>query len=108
MYTGESGGYCQDGDKNKLKGLVSDGVEYATELGMYAIIDWHILSDNNPQINEDEAIAFFDEMSSKYADYDNILYEICNEPNGSTSWSDVKEYAEKMQILRSLDRPMAQ
>ena len=96
MYTGESGGYCQDGDKDKLKGIISDGVDYATELGMYAIIDWHILSDNNPQINEDEALQFFDEMSNKYADYDNVLYEICNEPNGSTTWTDVKEYAEKV------------
>jgi endoglucanase len=105
MYTGESGGYCQDGDKDKLKGLVSDGVEYATDLGMYAIIDWHILSDNNPQTNEDEAIAFFDEMSNKYANYDNVLYEICNEPNGSTTWSDVKEYAEKViPVIRANDK----
>ena len=94
MYTGEGGGYCQDGDKEKLKKLVSDGVDYATELGMYVIIDWHILSDNNPLTNMDEAVAFFDEMSAKYADYDNVLYEICNEPNGGTQWSDIKEYAE--------------
>ncbi|MCR5542635.1 MAG: cellulase family glycosylhydrolase [Eubacterium sp.] len=94
MYTGENGGYCQDGNKDNLKKLVDDGVSYATELGLYVIIDWHILSDNNPHINESEAVAFFDEMSSKYADYDNVLYEICNEPNGGTSWSDIKSYAE--------------
>ena len=105
MYTGESGGYCQDGDKSKLKSLVDDGVEYATELGMYVIIDWHILSDNNPSMNQDEAIAFFDEMSAKYVDYDNVLYEICNEPNGSTSWSDVKEYAEAIiPVIRANDK----
>ncbi|MBQ2053985.1 MAG: glycoside hydrolase family 5 protein, partial [Eubacterium sp.] len=105
MYTGESGGYCQDGDKSKLKSLVDDGVEYATELGMYVIIDWHILSDNNPSINQDEAIAFFDEMSAKYVDYDNVLYEICNEPNGSTSWSDIKEYAEAViPVIRANDK----
>lgn len=105
MYTGESGGYCQDGDKSKLKSLVDDGVEYATELGMYVIIDWHILSDNNPSMNQDEAIAFFDEMSAKYVDYDNVLYEICNEPNGSTSWSDIKEYAEAViPVIRANDK----
>ncbi len=105
MYTAESGGYCQDGDKSELKKLVENGVEYATELGMYVIIDWHILSDNNPQINEDEAIAFFDEMSAKYADYENVLYEICNEPNGSTTWSDVKEYAENViPVIRANDK----
>jgi len=94
MYTGESGGYCSGGDKDALKKLVSDGVDYATELGMYVLIDWHILSDSNPLTNEDEAILFFDEMSAKYADYDNVLFEICNEPNGGTSWEDVKSYAE--------------
>ena len=96
MYTGEGGGYCTDGDKDKLKGLVDSGVDYASQLGMYVIIDWHILSDNNPQTNQDEAIAFFDEMSKKYADYENVLYEICNEPNGGTSWEDIKAYAEQV------------
>ena len=96
MYTGEGGGYCSDGDKAELKKLVDQGVDYATELGMYVIIDWHILSDNNPLTNEDEAVLFFDEMSKKYADYKNVLYEICNEPNGGTGWDDIKEYAEKV------------
>ena len=105
MYTSESGGYCQDGDKSKLKGLVEDGVEYATELGMYVIIDWHILHDTNPKDNQDEAVVFFDEMSAKYADYDNVLYEICNEPNGSTTWSDIKEYAETViPVIRANDK----
>lgn len=93
MYTAE-GGYCEGGDQAALKQTVNDGVSYATDLGMYVIIDWHILHDTNPLDHEDEAIAFFDEMSAKYADYDNVLFEICNEPNGSTSWSDVKSYAE--------------
>ena len=94
MYTAEGGGYCTDGDKAELKKLVDQGVEYASKLGMYVIIDWHILSDNNPKTHQDDAILFFDEMSKKYADYGNVLYEICNEPNGGTRWSDIKEYAE--------------
>ncbi len=105
MYTGENGGYCQDGDKDSLKKLVCNGVDYATELGMYVIIDWHILSDNNPKTNQDEAVKFFEEMSSKYASYDNVLYEICNEPNGGTSWSDIKEYAETViPVIRKNDK----
>ncbi len=96
MYTGESGGYCSDGDKDKLKALVENGVDYATELGMYVIIDWHILSDNDPNQNKDEAIKFFDEMSKKYAEYPNVLFEICNEPNGGTQWSQIKKYAEEV------------
>ena len=94
MYTSEYNGYCSDGDKKSLRELVNNGVAYATNLGMYVIIDWHILADNNPNTHKNEAIDFFKEMSAKYKDYGNVLYEICNEPNGGTSWSEIKSYAE--------------
>lgn len=84
------------GDKEQLKQLVRDGVSYATELGMYVIVDWHILSDCDPNQNKDEAIAFFREMSEAFADNDNVLYEICNEPNSGTSWDSIKSYAEEV------------
>ena len=96
MYTAEYGGYCAGGDKEQLKQLVRDGVSYATELGMYVIVDWHILSDYDPNQNKDEAIAFFREMAEVFADNDNVLYEICNEPNGGTSWDSIKSYAEEV------------
>ena len=35
---------------------------------MYVIIDWHILSDNNPQTYKKESIEFFNEISKKYKD----------------------------------------
>lgn len=95
MYTEEYGGYCSGGDKAALKDLIDKGVNYANELGMYAIIDWHILSDSNPNKHKDEAISFFEEEAAKYAGYDNVLYEICNEPNGGASWEgDIKPYAQ--------------
>lgn len=105
MYTAETGGYCTDGDKNKLKQLVKDGVEYATNADMYVIIDWHVLRDENPNRNKEEAAKFFAEMSAEYRDADNVIYEICNEPNGSTSWADVKKYAlEIIPIIRENDK----
>lgn len=105
MYTGESGGYCTDGDRENLKKLVENGVNYATELDMYVIIDWHILSDGNPNTYKAEAISFFDEMSEKYAGNDHVIYEICNEPNGSTDWADVKAYArEVIAVIRANHR----
>lgn len=58
MYTAEYGGYCAGGDKEQLKQLVRDGVSYATELGMYVIVDWHILSDCDPNQNKDERSPF--------------------------------------------------
>lgn len=104
MYTAEDSGYCTNGDKEKLKSTINKGVGYATDLGMYVIIDWHILSDGNPNTNADEAVDFFEEMSSAYSSYDNVLYEICNEPNGDVKWSDIKEYAERViPVIRNND-----
>lgn len=104
MYTAENGGYCEGGNKENLKTLVKNGVNYATELGMYAIVDWHILHDLDPNKYKSDAIAFFDEMSKEFKDQDNVIYEICNEPNGGTSWSQVKSYAlEVIPVIRAND-----
>lgn len=104
MYTAENGGYCEGGNKDNLKTLVKNGVDYATELGMYVIVDWHILHDLDPNKYKSDAIAFFDEMSKEYKDQDNVIYEICNEPNGGTSWSTVKSYAlEVIPVIRAND-----
>ena len=105
MYTAEGAGYCTGGDKNKLKNLVTNGVSYATDAGMYAIIDWHILHDLDPNVYKDDAKAFFDEMSKKYAGNNNVIYEICNEPNGGTTWAQVKSYAEEIiPVIRANDK----
>gem|GEM_PF-452441 len=104
MYTGESGGYCTGGDQAALKQLVKNGVRYAAAAGMYAIIDWHILSDGNPNMHLAEAKSFFDEMSAEFAGTGSVLYEICNEPNGGTGWADVKAYAEEIiPVIRKHD-----
>ena len=106
MYTAEENGYCVGDDKNrdKLKEVIDRGVRAATELGLYVIIDWHILSDSNPLIHMDESIRFFEEMAEKYHAYGNVFYEICNEPNVDCSWKDIKTYAETViPIIRKLD-----
>ncbi len=105
MYTAEYNGYCTGGDQSWLKQLVSKGVEYATRNDMYVIIDWHILSDGNPNTYKSQAKAFFKEMSKKYAGYNNVIYEICNEPNGGTGWSTIKSYAEEIiSVIRANDK----
>ena len=102
MYTEEYGGYCSGGDRESLKKLINDGVEAATRLGMYVIIDWHILSEQDPMTHKDDAKSFFAEMSEKYKDYTNVIYEICNEPNGSGTWDKVTAYAnEVIPIIRA-------
>lgn len=105
MYTDENG-YCVGGEavQKKLKECVNNGVKYATDLGMYVIIDWHILHDLTPMKYVEQAKPFFEEMSKKYAGYDNVIYEICNEPNGGTGWAEIKKYAEIIiPIIRAND-----
>lgn len=96
MYTDENGGYCTDGDKEKLKALVTDGVEYAKQADMYVIVDWHILHDSNPLTHKVEALQFFKEMTEKLKGEKHVLYEICNEPNSGCSWEDIKTYANEV------------
>ena len=104
MYTAEYGGYCTGGDRAALKKLIRNGVRYAAAQGMYVIIDWHILSDGDPNTYLSQAREFFAEVSAEYAGYDNVLYEICNEPNGGTSWSRIKSYAEQIiPVIRAND-----
>lgn len=104
MYSDEGAGYCTGGNPDGLKSLVNKGVGYATDLGMYVIIDWHVLGEQDPNVHIEEAKEFFKEMSSKYADNDNVIYEICNEPNGSATWDNVKGYAEDViDVIRQND-----
>lgn len=105
MYTAEYNGYCSGGSQSDLKKLINNGVKYATELGMYVIIDWHILSDGNPKQNQKQAAAFFKEVAKKYKNQKNIFYEICNEPNGNASWKTIKSYATAMiKTIRTYDK----
>ena len=104
LYTSEYNGYCTGGNKQELKDLVKKGVQIATEQGMYVVIDWHVLSEGNPNTYKDDAVKFFDEMSRTFANQTNVLYEICNEPNGGVEWSEIKSYAETViDVIRNND-----
>jgi endoglucanase len=102
LYTSE-GGYIS---QPALKQKVIDSVEAAIKLGIYVIIDWHILLDQDPRLYQRYAEAFFAEMAEKYHSYPNIIYEICNEPNGEqVTWEGaIKPYAETIiSIIRTYD-----
>ena len=94
MYTHENGGYCTDGDKSALRELLVNGVAYAAAADMYCIVDWHVLRDLDPNVYLEQAKEFWVWASAEFADADNVIFEICNEPNGSTTWADVKSYAQ--------------
>jgi endoglucanase len=71
-------------------------VSACEENGIYCIIDWHVLSERNPQKTEAEARTFFARKAAQYRNRPHVLYEICNEPNGAeVTWREnVKPYAE--------------
>lgn len=106
MYVDEWGnGQCYMHNKQGSIELLEKGVELCIKLDMYVIIDWHILNPGDPSKYTNEAIDFFDYITKKYASYPNVLYEICNEPNGNASWDgSVKPYAEKViPVIRNND-----
>ena len=90
MYTETSSGYLEE---PRNLDFVYIGIENAIAENLYVIVDWHILSDGNPLTHMEEAIAFFSEISERYGQTPNILYEICNEPTGDTTWEDIAAYA---------------
>ena len=112
IYTHEKGGYCKtDGTQWKSKDdynvYIDELVDICGKLGIYCIIDWHILQEGsgNPKNTLDDAIPFWKYMSAKHKDDKHVLYEICNEPNGfMVRWSDVKEYADQViPVIRAND-----
>ena len=95
MYAGESGGYVNN---PAIANKVIDSIEAAIELGVYVIVDWHVLPERDPLLYVKKAEEFFEKIASKYGKYPNLIYEICNEPNGKeVTWEgNIKPYAEKI------------
>ncbi|MFV2018145.1 cellulase family glycosylhydrolase [Micromonospora sp. LOL_023] len=100
MYIQE-GGY--ETDPRGFTDRVHDLIEKASARGMYAIVDWHMLTPGDPNYNLDRARTFFREIAQRHAAKPNVLYEIANEPNG-VSWQTIKSYAEQViPVIRSAD-----
>lgn len=97
MYINEGSGV----DKNWVKNCI----DYTAALGMYCIVDWHILTPGNPNAGDYSGYnEFFNEMGSyvKQKGYKHVIWEICNEPNEDKDgapaafhkvWDWVKKYA---------------
>lgn len=85
------GGYLSEPEKTLE--LVRQGIRAARESDLYVIVDWHTLSDADPNRHVDEAKTFFDTVAGEQAGKKDVIYEICNEPNSGTSWEQIREYA---------------
>ncbi|MEQ4303943.1 cellulase family glycosylhydrolase [Plantactinospora sp. B6F1] len=100
MYIQE-GGY--ETDPRRFTDLVHEYIELATARGMYAIVDWHMLTPGDPNHNLERARTFFAEVADRHRAKNNVIYEIANEPNG-VAWSAIKSYADQViPVIRSRD-----
>ena len=95
VYSEQNDSYLYEAEENK--NYLYNAIENALVQNMYVIVDWHVLKDENPNVHKDKAKEFFTEISSHYGNNSGIIYEICNEPNGDTTWNDIYEYA--MEII---------
>ncbi len=99
----QEGGYESDpeGFTNQVSLLITE----ATKRGMYALVDWHQLSPGDPNENLDHAKRFFTDIAGLHQNKNNIIYDMCNEPNGAgTTWSRIKTYADQIiPVIRAID-----
>ncbi|QHS62812.1 cellulase family glycosylhydrolase [Chitinophaga agri] len=98
----QEGGYETDptGFTNQVNRLI----EEATARGMYALVDWHQLTPGDPNYNLARAKTFFSAIANTHKNKNNIIYDICNEPNSGATWAKIKTYADQMiPHIRAID-----
>ncbi len=109
MYSGLADdvyGYADGDDAHRaeLEEMIVTSAEICAKLGIYMIVDWHILLDYDPNMHTDKAIQFFQNICPKLKGYDHIIYEICNEPNMDTTWAQITHYANQViPVIRTID-----
>jgi len=100
MYIQE-GGYETNPDRFTAE--VNTIIEEVTKRGLYAVIDFHTLDPGNPMENLRHAKRFFNNVATEHSHNNNLIYEICNEPNG-VDWTIIKSYAEEViPVIRAHD-----
>lgn len=107
------------GQTNYLK-LLDQGIEWAGELGMYVIIDWHSIGNLRTEVyqadmyntTKTETFRFWRTIAARYKENPVVaFYETFNEPTtyngelGRLSWAQMKELHEEMiSIIYAHDR----
>lgn len=111
MYV-EEGGY--NTNPAEYREMMTQLIDWCGELGIYCVVDWHILTPGNPLAPEyADAENFFRFIATKYAGAPHVIYELCNEPNNcqkkdnpekpwectgeeNVTWEIIAQYANKI------------
>ena len=103
----------KQGQENYLK-LLDQGVQWATELGMYVIIDWHSIGNLRSELyqrasyetTKKETFEFWRAMAQHYKGNTTVaMFELFNEPTvmggqaGTCTWPQWKELIEEMIVI---------
>ena len=83
-------GYITGGE-DLQKAYLKNVVNAAIDNDIYVIIDWHIESSTG---YTDQAVKFFEYAAQTYGSYNNVIFEIWNEPTGDMGT--VKSHADKV------------
>ncbi len=108
IYPKNSNGSYSQGTDAKIKQYI----DWANGLGMYVLVDWHVLEGDgdsgNPATFQNEAKGMFQRICSYVSSqkYKNVLYEICNECSG-VSWDNIKSYADQVLPIIQTNDPGA-
>jgi len=110
MYTSAGAeGYLNPANREQQLDKVREIIRTAVELGIYVLVDWHILHeqtidqeplpDDEPftsDLYREEAKGFFSEIIAEFGHLPNLLFEIANEPIVEDDWSVIKIYADDL------------